>query len=257
MSVLPISAAAALPRWKRTLDLAGVLVALPLLGVCVLLVWILVLLFSRGPIFFEQERIGLDGRAFRLLKFRTMHLGVETESHRAHVAALFRSGTPMQKLDGRRDPRLFPGGWLLRASGLDELPQILNVLRSEMSLVGPRPCLPYELEHFDAAQRRRFAAMPGLTGLWQVSGKNRTTFEKMIQLDLAYRERLSLRGDLWILARTAPVLLGQVLEALRVRRRARIAVLGVDSREAPASRAVAVPRPIPSTPHRPPSIPVP
>ena len=94
------------------------------------------------------------------------------------------SNTPMTKMDSKGDPRIIPFGWLLRSSGLDELPQLINVLRGEMSLVGPRPCLPYEYDRYLPWQRERFAAVPGLTGLWQVSGKNRTTFVEMIQLDI-------------------------------------------------------------------------
>ena len=212
---------AALPRWKRSLDVTGVLLALPFFGVCFAAVGVLLLLGSPGPVFLRQARIGYKGRTFPLLKFRTMRPDVTTASHQTHVAALYRSDQPMEKLDAHRDPRLVPGGWLLRASGLDELPQIFNVLRGEMSLVGPRPCLPYEIEHFIGAQRQRFDAVPGLTGLWQVSGKNRTNFETMVRLDIAYAGHLSLREDLRIIARTFPVLLRQLAEAVIPRLRAR------------------------------------
>jgi lipopolysaccharide/colanic/teichoic acid biosynthesis glycosyltransferase len=197
--------------------LTAVLAALPILGVCAAGVALLVRATSPGPIFFRQVRVGYRERPFQLLKFRTMRLDAETVSHRSHIADLLRSNAPMQKLDGRRDPRLIFGGWILRASGMDELPQILNVLRGEMSLVGPRPCLPYELELYGEAQRRRFSVLPGLTGLWQVSGKNRTTFQTMIQLDLAYAERLCLREDLRIMLLTAPTLAAQ-LGAAAIRR---------------------------------------
>jgi exopolysaccharide production protein ExoY len=108
----------------------------------------------------------------------------------------------MGKLDNAHDHRLIPGGWWLRALGLDELPQVINVLRGEMSFVGPRPCIPYEQSHYTAAQQRRFAAVPGLTGLWQVSGKNRTTFDQMVQLDIQYADSRTLGMDLLILLRT-------------------------------------------------------
>jgi lipopolysaccharide/colanic/teichoic acid biosynthesis glycosyltransferase len=124
----------------------------------------------------------------------------------------------MVKLDAQRDPRLIPLGAFLRSSGLDELPQLLNVLRGEMSLVGPRPCIPYEYELYDAWQRRRFEAVPGLTGLWQVSGKNQTTFPEMIALDIRYAETCSLWLDLEIILRT-PVALWQQLQQNRAARK--------------------------------------
>ena len=112
----------------------------------------------------------------------------------------------MVKLDEHKDPRLIPFGSILRASGLDELPQLFNVLRGEMSLVGPRPCIPYECEAYQAWHWQRFDAAPGLTGLWQVSGKNRTTFEQMVKLDVEYSRRLSLWLDLRIICKTLPAL---------------------------------------------------
>ena len=118
----------------------------------------------------------------------------------------------MTKLDAKRDPRLIPLGAILRATGLDELPQILNVLRGDMSLVGPRPCIPYEYELFQPWQRQRTNAVPGLTGLWQVSGKNRTTFNEMIAYDIEYTKRRSLWLDLKIIARTLPALWEQCMD---------------------------------------------
>jgi lipopolysaccharide/colanic/teichoic acid biosynthesis glycosyltransferase len=122
------------------------------------------------------------------------------------------------KLDSRGDSRLIPAAWLLRASGLDELPQLINVLRGEMSLVGPRPCLSAEFEQCVPWQRRRCDARPGLTGLWQVSGKNRTTFEQMIGLDIKYAHECSLWLDLKIIILTVPCLLVQVRDSLRTRK---------------------------------------
>lgn len=206
-----------LPRWKRALDLALVAAALPVLGLCAAGLWVVTRRASPGPLLFRQRRIGLHGRPFELLKFRTMHLAASTALHQDHVIRLIREGRPMEKLDQARDPRLIRGAWILRATGLDELPQILNVLRGEMSMVGPRPCLPVEYEHYTAAQRRRFAVLPGLTGLWQVSGKNRTTFAEMIELDLRYARELSPARELAIVARTVPTLLGQLAEGLRRR----------------------------------------
>ncbi len=116
----------------------------------------------------------------------------------------------MVKMDARGDSRLIPGGWLLRASGLDELPQLINILRGEMSLIGPRPCLPYEYQQYLPWQRARLDAIPGLTGLWQVSGKNRTTFEEMVLLDIKYAKTQSLGLDAKIALLTVPALLHQI-----------------------------------------------
>jgi lipopolysaccharide/colanic/teichoic acid biosynthesis glycosyltransferase len=128
---------------------------------------------------------------------------------------LMDSDAPMVKLDAAGDSRIIPGGRLLRASGLDELPQLINVLKGEMSLVGPRPCLPYEAEKYLPWQNERFDAAPGLTGLWQVSGKNRTTFTRMMQLDIAYARNQSLWLDLKIICKTIPALLGQMSDLRR------------------------------------------
>jgi lipopolysaccharide/colanic/teichoic acid biosynthesis glycosyltransferase len=207
-----------LPFWKRALDLALLLAVLPgllILGVGVALV---VICGSRGPVFFRQRRVGHKGREFTCYKFRTMQVNAETKSHQDHFRQLMSAEVPMTKLDARRDPRLIPLGSILRASGLDELPQLLNVVRGEMSLVGPRPCIPYEYEQYEPWQRRRFEAVPGLTGLWQVSGKNRTTFNEMIRLDIEYSERLSLWLDLKIIMKTLPAILQQCRESRALKR---------------------------------------
>jgi len=120
------------------------------------------------------------------------------------------SDAPMIKLDSSGDSRIIPLGKILRASGLDELPQLFNVLSGEMSLIGPRPCLPYEAEQYLPWQRERFNAAPGLTGLWQVSGKNRTTFTRMIQLDIEYARNKSFWLDVKIIFKTVPALLVQI-----------------------------------------------
>jgi len=208
----------ACPTWKRALDLALILLAAPvalLLGVAIT---VLIKLSSRGPAFFQQVRIGHHGRRFNLLKFRTMRVDADHSTHQQHLQELIGSESPMTKLDARGDPRLIPFGAILRATGLDELPQLVNVLRGEMSLVGPRPCLPYEYERYTAPQARRCEALPGLTGLWQVSGKNHTTFKEMIRLDVWYAGHLSLWLDLKIIARTLPALVGQVVETRSVSR---------------------------------------
>jgi exopolysaccharide production protein ExoY len=207
-----------LPAWKRVLDVSCCLLALPFFALCTLFAAILVAAFSPGPILFKQERIGFRGQRFKIFKFRTMHVSANTTTHQAHFADLVRSKTPMLKLDVKGDSRLIPGGWLLRASGLDELPQILNVLRGEMTIVGPRPCIPYEQGQYTSAQSARFNTAPGLTGLWQVSGKNRTTFEEMVQLDIRYVETRSLGLDLKIILLTLPALWVQISDTRKGRR---------------------------------------
>ena len=216
----PPSLTSALPAWKRAIDLAFCLVALPVFALCALVMALLMRFTSPGPLLFTQERVGHNGRRFRIFKFRTMHVAASTVSHQQYFSQLMRSGAPMQKLDGKGDNRVIPGGWLIRAIGLDELPQLLNVVRGEMSVVGPRPCIPYEYEEYTEHQRQRFAAVPGLTGLWQVSGKNRTTFDEMIRLDIEYAATKSFWGDLRIIFSTPVALLTQFADTRRSRRAA-------------------------------------
>lgn len=212
--------AVGLPLWKRALDVAVILLALPAVLLIGGGVALLVLCGSPGPVFFRQRRVGYKGREFTCYKFRTMRVNAETTSHKGHTTRLIKDQqTPMTKLDAVKDPRVIPFGSILRATGLDELPQLLNVLRGEMSIVGPRPCVLYEYELYESWQRRRFNAIPGLTGLWQVSGKNRTTFNEMIRLDIEYAERKSLWLDLKIIAKTLPALLTQCADNVRARRR--------------------------------------
>lgn len=206
-----------LPAWKRLVDLSFCVCALPGFAFCTLFAAILTSVSSRGPIFFRQERVGFGGRRFWIYKFRTMHVSAPVASHQSHFKELIRSGAPMQKLDASGDSRLIPGARFLRAAGFDELPQIINVLRGEMSVVGPRPCIPYEFDHFTAEQQRRCEVVPGLTGLWQVSGKNRTTFEEMIRLDVRYAETFSLWLDLTIILRTPTALLTQLSDMRKAR----------------------------------------
>ncbi len=202
------------PRWKRILDLGLILIAAPVWAPLMVVIGAAIRLLSPGPVLFRQKRVGLGGTRFVCLKFRTMHTGANTVAHEKYLAELIRSNRPMAKLDGH-DPRLIPLARSLRSAGLDELPQLFNVLRGEMSLVGPRPCTPQEYNAGSRAQRERLATLPGLTGLWQVSGKNRTTFNEMVALDVHYARTLCLRLDLAIMLRTPVVLLAQVAETLR------------------------------------------
>jgi lipopolysaccharide/colanic/teichoic acid biosynthesis glycosyltransferase len=189
--------------------------ALPLIGLVAL--WIR--LVSHGPALFRQQRIGLGGRNFTLYKFRTMRQGASTAHHEAHVERLVESDQPMIKLDCLGDSRLIPGGRFLRMAGLDELPQFLNVFRGEMSLVGPRPCLTEEYGFFTSSQRERFTVLPGLTGLWQVMGKNRTTFREMNAMDVHYARRSSPLLDVVIVLRTPLALIQQMADCLAHQRR--------------------------------------
>ena len=199
-----------IPMTKRVLDILCILLALPVLLPLFLAIAAYVKLISPGPVFYRAKRVGFREHQFGLLKFRSMHHKADTGSHESHTTHLFkRKDVPMTKLD-ERDKRLIPLGWLLRASGLDELPQLINVLRGEMSIVGPRPCALYEFAVMESWHRARFEALPGLTGLWQVSGKNETTFNQMISLDISYVRNWSLWLDLSIMLRTIPVLFKQV-----------------------------------------------
>lgn len=198
-----------MPVWKRLLDVGVIVVFSPVLLLLSVGIVILVKCGSRGPVLFRQRRVGYRGSEFICYKFRSMKVDADTNPHRGYTTQMMKSGTPMTKLDAERDPRIIPFGWLIRSTGLDELPQLINVLRGEMSLVGPRPCIPYEYEMYEPWQRRRFDAVPGLTGLWQVSGKNRTTFNQMIHLDIEYSERSNLWLDLKIMLKTLPALVVQ------------------------------------------------
>jgi lipopolysaccharide/colanic/teichoic acid biosynthesis glycosyltransferase len=206
-----------IPTWKRVLDIALILLLLPLILVVGGGVALIIRLVSRGPVFFRQERVGHLGKSFMILKFRTMRVGADTSRHQGHVISLLSSDTPMMKLDARGDSRIIPFGTWIRAAGLDELPQLINVLRGEMSLVGPRPCLPFESAQYQAWQKERFNTLPGLTGLWQVSGKNNTTFLEMIQYDIEYSRTKSLGLDLEIILRTFPALFIQMVQ-MHIRR---------------------------------------
>jgi len=204
------------PWWKRFLDIFLVLISTPILLPAMVLLAIYVKVVSpSGPVFFRQERVGLGGRKFLCYKFRSMKPQADTAIHEQYVDRLIKSNDPMTKMDERGDPRLIPGGWLLRASGLDELPQVLNVLKAEMSLVGPRPCTVQEYKRYADWQKERFNTLPGLTGLWQVSGKNRTTFVRMLELDIQYARTKTVFLDLRIITKTFRVVCGQVAQVGR------------------------------------------
>ena len=212
-SELSASSLRSVPGWKSGLDVTCILLSLPVWLPLMILLMLATRIASPGPIFYRQERIGLGGRHFFIWKLRTMKVSAETQIHEHYFEKLMRVDRPMTKLDAYGDPRLAPFGRFLRASGLDELPQIFNVLRGEMSLVGPRPCTPNEFAHYEPWQRERVNGLPGLTGYWQVSGKNKTTFNQMIAMDLFYLKNMSVLLDLRIMFKTAAVIVAQVFES--------------------------------------------
>jgi lipopolysaccharide/colanic/teichoic acid biosynthesis glycosyltransferase len=199
--------------WKFALDMTCIFLALPIWFPLMILLMLLTRIALLGPILYRQERVGLGGGNFSIWKFRTMKVSAETRTHEHYFHELMRVDRPMTKLDAYGDPRLAPFGRFLRASGLDELPQIFNVLCGEMSLVGPRPCTPTEFAHYEPWQRERVNGLPGLTGHWQVNGKNKTTFNEMIIMDLSYLENMSILLDLKIMLKTGAVIAGQLLES--------------------------------------------
>lgn len=209
------SCSRAIPSWKRALDVSSVLISLPITLPLMAAVMLWIKFVSRGPTLFRQERIGRNGKSFTLYKFRSMKLNADTRRHEFHFRQLVRSNCPMVKLDLLCDSRLIPGGCFLRAAALDELPQLFNVLCGEMSLVGPRPCLPEEFRFFSPKQRERFEVLPGLTGMWQVMGMGMGTFSEMNEMDAQYARQSSLSLDLDIMLRTPNTLLRQMCQAFQ------------------------------------------
>jgi lipopolysaccharide/colanic/teichoic acid biosynthesis glycosyltransferase len=193
---------------KRLLDV--VLASFALIVLCPLLavLWVLVRLHSPGPAIFRQQRLGREEQPFTLYKFRSMRIGADDAIHRDFVTKMLASAPQAATANGlyklERDPRITPIGAWLRRTSLDELPQLVNVVRGDMSLVGPRPVLGWEAELFHDAARVRFRVRPGLTGLWQVSGRARLTMLQALELDAQYVHRQSFWLDLSILARTVP-----------------------------------------------------
>lgn len=193
---------------KRVIDVAVALTALVVLSPLLLLLAVAIRLHSPGPVFFVQERIGFDRRTrtvrpFRLYKFRSMRRNNDDALHRAHVAKLIQENVGVssdcRSLKLARDPRITGLGRILRKTSLDELPQLINVLKGDMSLVGPRPALPYEVELYQDWHRRRLEALPGLTGWWQVKGRCRVAFDEGVRMDIYYVDHRSLALDLKIL----------------------------------------------------------
>lgn len=202
---------------KRALDMALASMLIVLAAPLLLLLWCLVRSTSAGPALFRQERVGRGMRPFTMLKLRSMYADNDDRMHRDYVTTMLSAeeaeeaeeevparNNALFKLTG--DPRVTPlGGWLRRTS-MDELPQLINVLRGDMSLVGPRPMLPWEAQLLAAPYRRRFTVKPGITGLWQVNGRSRLSMRTALELDVEYTRRRGVLLDLSILARTVPAL---------------------------------------------------
>ncbi|MGH9407500.1 MAG: sugar transferase [Terriglobia bacterium] len=199
---------------KRIIDVAGAGLAL----ICVAPLWAMIALLvrftSQGPVLYRQKRVGQRGRHFDCLKFRSMHVSNDSGIHREYVRKFISArnqSNPRERIAGavyklQKDPRVTAVGRILRKTSLDELPQFWNVLKGEMSLVGPRPAIPYELECYDIWHRRRVLEVkPGITGLWQVHGRSKTTFDDMVRLDLKYARTWSVWLDLKILLKTPKV----------------------------------------------------
>ena len=198
-------------RFKRGVDLALSALALAVLAPVLVVIAVLVRVTSKGPAFFRQERVGLDGRPFTVFKFRTMYLDNDDTLHRELCTRQLLGEDEAETSDGvfklEDDPRVTSvGDWLRRVS-LDELPQLINVLKGEMSLVGPRPGLQWEVDLYRPEHLRRLAVRPGITGLWQVSGRNHLSMLEMLDLDVRYVEEWSPWLDLRIIAMTPIVLL--------------------------------------------------
>jgi len=210
----PLSSSARLI--KRTFDLIASALAILLLLPLWLLIALLIKLDSRGPVLYTQERVGMDGRLFLLYKFRTMKADADPEIHKEYQRAFIEGRAEANLGDATKptyklfaDPRVTRVGKWLRRTSLDEVPQLLNVLMSDMSIVGPRPPIAYEVESYALWHRKRLDMKPGLTGLWQVSGRNRLPFEEMVRLDVYYIENWSLLLDVKIILRTVFVMLGR------------------------------------------------
>jgi lipopolysaccharide/colanic/teichoic acid biosynthesis glycosyltransferase len=195
------------------LDIVGASLSIIVLWPLFLIVAGYIKLVSPGPALFMQKRVGRGGKLFTFVKFRTMKHGNDSGKHQEHIIRRIRAGESLAKLDDA-DSRIIPGGKFLRKTCVDELPQLFNVLRGDMSLVGPRPCVTYEAREYQKWHTHRFDVLPGMTGLWQVSGKNKLTITQMIRLDIAYASNMSFLNDLFIIVRTIPAIVVMVVESV-------------------------------------------
>jgi exopolysaccharide biosynthesis polyprenyl glycosylphosphotransferase len=190
---------------KRIFDLVVASIALILLVPIVPLIVVMIRLDTPGPVFFRQERVGKNGRGFKFYKFRSMH--TDAERQRQEVETMNEQDGPIFKV--RSDPRITSVGKFLRRSSLDEIPQIFNVFKGEMSIVGPRPPLPSEVEQYQPWHRRRLEVTPGITCLWQISGRSHLSFNEWMRLDMEYLKQRSFKTDMLILLRTVPAVIAR------------------------------------------------
>src|SRR5579864_1225450 len=200
-------------KTKRMLDIVFTLLILLPLSIVVAILAVLIRIDSKGPIFFRQKRIGLNGVEFDRFKFRSMYVNTDDSVHREVIKQYMNGETLNDKVDTENlyklvdDPRVTGIGRFIRKTSIDELPQFINVLRGEMTLVGPRPPVPYEVELYSTRDRLRLSGKPGLTGTWQVYGRSRVTFSEMVEMDIAYLQQQSMWQDLKLIALTLPVML--------------------------------------------------
>jgi len=202
---------ARIPVWKRAIDIFGAAIGLVVLLPLMTVIAILINIVSPGPVIFKQKRVGYLGKHFILFKFRTMKVNVDTTVHEDYVCKLIKNNKPLVKLD-KKDPRIIPFGIFLRFTGLDELPQLINILKGEMSLIGPRPELHISMQNGERWHAKRLDTKPGLSGLWQVSGKTKRTFDDMMRLDISYIKRMSFWLDAMILLKTVPTIISDAFE---------------------------------------------
>jgi len=200
-------------RAKRVVDLLFTLLILLPLCLVIIIISVAIRLDSAGPVFFRQKRVGFNGNEFTIYKFRSMYANSDNSVHREAIVK-YMNGHKLNENSADElsykqvdDPRVTRVGRLLRKTSIDELPQFFNVLRGEMTLVGPRPPLPYEVEYYDARDWLRLCGKPGLTGTWQVYGRSRVSFQSMVEMDLAYLRQQSLWLDLKLIALTIPVMI--------------------------------------------------
>ncbi len=199
-------------RAKRVLDIAFTLLVLPFLCLVMLIIAVFIRIDSEGPIFYRQKRVGQDGIEFEMLKFRSMHVNNQDTLHREAVKQ-YMKGDKLNGDDGAvstiyklvDDPRITRVGRIIRKLSIDELPQFFNVLHGEMSVVGPRPPLPYEVEGYSPHDTLRLCAKPGITGYWQVYGRSRVTFDEMVEMDINYLQQQSILQDMKLIILTIPV----------------------------------------------------
>lgn len=200
-------------RFKRVLDIVFILLVSIPLCIVMAIIAVAIRLDSPGPVFFRQKRVGQNGVEFSMLKFRSMYVNSDDSIHQEAIERYLRgeaiSGGKDTALLYKQanDPRITRVGRFLRKASLDELPQFINVMRDEMTLVGPRPPLPYEVERYSPRDLVRLSGKPGLTGTWQVYGRSTVTFQSMVEMDIAYLQKQSLREDLKLIALTVPVMI--------------------------------------------------